>query len=230
MEHNPFSDLKPSNQVDPSRKEFVTRDTTAKVLAACPDVEWRLLFALSRFGGLRCPSEHLALKWTDVDWERDRFRVASTKTGERWVPIFPELKPYFAEAFALAPEGAVHVIGRYRDTNANLRIQLDRIIRRAAVKPWPKPFHNLRATRETELAAEYPLHVVCSWIGNKARIAAAHYLQVTDGDFERCKIRCSWRRKGAAKAGAVSVGQGRTAGPIGRQRTRREGLGAFRVP
>jgi hypothetical protein len=156
-----------------------------------------LLFALSRFGGLRCPCEHLALKWTDIDWERDRFRVDSPKTGVRWVPIFPELRPYLEEAFELAPEGAVHVIGRYRDANANLRTQLMRIIGKAGLKPWPKLFHNLRATRETELAAQHPIHVVCAWIGHAAAIAQKHYLQVTDADFERA---CLGR---GAESGAV---------------------------
>ena len=36
--------------------------------------------ALSRYGGLRCPSEHLALKWSDVDWDKSRIRVPSPKT------------------------------------------------------------------------------------------------------------------------------------------------------
>jgi integrase len=60
---------------------------------AAPDAEWRLLIAPSRCGGMRCPSEHLSLRWQDVDWERTRFRVDSPKTGQRWVPIFPELRP-----------------------------------------------------------------------------------------------------------------------------------------
>ncbi len=53
------------------------------------------------------------------------------------------------------------------------------------MKPWPKLFHNLRASRETELAESFPLHVVCAWIGNSQPIAAKHYLQVTDEHFER---------------------------------------------
>jgi hypothetical protein len=58
---------------------------------------------------------------------------------------------------------------------------------RAGVTAWPRLFHNLRASRETELAAIYPLHVVCSWIGNSERIAFQHYLQVTDNYFaEAC--------------------------------------------
>jgi len=182
---NPFADAKAPSQVNEARKFFVTLDAAHKVLNACPDAEWRLLFALSRFGGLRCPSEHLAMTWPDVDWERSRFRVDSPKTGIRWLPIFPELRPYLEEAFELAPEGTVNVINRYRDGNQNLRTQLMRIIRRAGLEPWPKLFHNLRASRETELAAEYPIHVVCSWIGHAAAIAQKHYLQVTDADFDR---------------------------------------------
>ena len=191
---NPLADVKGFNHADEGRKFFVDRATAAKVLDACPDAEWRLLFALSRFGGLRCPSEHFALTWADVDWERGRFLVRSSKTehhegkGERWVPIFPELRPHLEQAFETAEEGAVYVFPHRRDTTANLRTRLMKIIHRAGLTPWPKLFHNLRASRETELAATYPLHVVCAWIGNSQRIAAKHYLLVTDDYFQAAQL------------------------------------------
>jgi integrase len=207
---NPFADVKPPSQANPSRLFFVTRDSAAKVLDACPDVEWRLIFALSRFGGLRCPSEHLSLTWPDIDWERDRMRVHSPKTehleggGDRWVPLFPELKPILAEAFELAPEGALYVINRCRDGNTNLRTQFMRIIRRAGLTPWPKLFHNLRATRETELAAQFPIHVVCAWIGNTEMIAAKHYLQVTDDHYKQAaQIPAQSAANGACQRGTA---------------------------
>lgn len=195
---NVFIDVKASGQANKERQFHVDREVIFRVIDSAPDAEWRLLIALSRFGGLRCPSEHLALTWQDVDWERNRFRVDSPKTGERWIPIFPELRPYLEECFELAQEGAVQVITRYRDSNANLRTQFMRIIRRAGEKPWPKLFHNLRASRETELAAEYPIHVVCEWIGNTAAIAAKHYLTVREEDFERAT-------KGGAEIGAQAA-------------------------
>jgi len=185
LSSNPFHEIKGSDSANDARKFFVSLKAAYLVLDACPDAEWRLLFALSRFGGLRCPSEHLALTWPDVDWERNRFRVDSPKTGVRWVPIFTELRPYLEEAFELAQEGSTYIINRYRDVNSNLRTQLMRIIRRAGLTPWPKPFHNCRATRQTELAQKYPIHVVCAWIGNTPRVAAKNYLQVTDADFDR---------------------------------------------
>jgi hypothetical protein len=83
-----------------------------------------------------------------------------------------------------APEGALYVITRYRDSNQNLRTRLARIIRKAGLTPWPKLFHNLRASRQTELVERYPRHVVCAWLGNTAAVSAEHYLQVTDAHFE----------------------------------------------
>ena len=83
------------------------------------------------------------------------------------------------------PPGTEYLITRYRSGNANLRTQLERIIRRAGLKPWPKPFQNCRSTRETELAERFPMHVVCAWIGNTQAVAAKHYLQVRDEDFDR---------------------------------------------
>ncbi len=187
---NPFADLKAAVQANASRMYFITRKETKAVIDACPDAQWRLLFALSRYGGLRCPSEHLALRWSDVDWQRNRITIHSPKTehhlgGEsRQIPLFPELLPYLREVFEEAEPGTTHVITRYRDANANLRTQLYRIISKAGLIPWPKLFQNLRSTRETELAEKYPLHVVCAWIGNSQPVAAKHYLQITDEHFQ----------------------------------------------
>ena len=150
-----------------------------------------LIFALSGYGGLRCPSEHLALRWCDVDWARSRIRIPSPKTehhpggDSRVIPLFPELLPILREAFEQAEPGTEYVVTRYRDATQNLRTQLERIIRRAGVKPWPKLFQNLRSTRESELARTWPLHVVTKWIGNSQFVALKHYLQVTDDDYER---------------------------------------------
>jgi len=188
---NPFADLSGTVPANRQRDYFVSRDEAALVLDACPDTEWRLLFALSRYGGLRCPSETLGLRWADIDWAQNRMTVRSPKTEHhdggrsRVVPIFPELRPYLLDAFERADDGAEHAITRYRDATQNLRTQLTKIIRRAGLEPWPKLWQNLRATRETELAEVFPAHVVSAWIGNSQAVAAKHYLQVTDEHFER---------------------------------------------
>jgi integrase len=188
---NPFIELKSSAAGNDKRQYFVSRQDVEKVLAACPDTEWKLIFALCRYGGVRCPSEVLTLKWTDVNWERNRILIHSPKTehhpgGEsRLIPLFPELLPYLREAFEEAKPGSEFVITRYRRPNSNLRTQLERIIRKAGLKAWPRLFQNLRSSRETELCEQWPEHVVCSWIGNSKVVARRHYLQLRDEDFAR---------------------------------------------
>ena len=190
LEDNPFADLPGTVGGNRERFRFVTRDEAAAVLAACPDWIWRLRFALARFGGLRVPSEIDGLRLQDIDWERGRLTVTSPKTahregrGTRQLPIFPELVPHLREAFEQAPAGAVYVIDPGQ-RQPNLRTHLHRIIRRAGLEPWPKVWQNLRSTRETELMERFPQHVVCAWIGNSPRVAATHYLQVTDAHFAR---------------------------------------------
>ena len=183
IEKNPFDKVKAGGQTNKARQFFITEADAQKVLASCPSLQWRLLFALSRYGGLRCPSEHLALQWGDIDWAKERFFVRKNKTESRWVPLFPELLPLLREAFEHAEDGSINVIIGTRKTSDNLRTQLKRIVVRAGLKPWPKTWHNLRASRQTELAARFPIHVVCSWLGNSPRVAQDHYLQVTDTDF-----------------------------------------------
>jgi integrase len=191
---NPFSDVKAGTERNKSRLFFVSSDVAQKVLDACPDLQWRLLFALSRYGGLRCPSEHLALKFEDINWDQGKFYVSSSKTehhegGEgRWVPIFPELRPYLLEALEQAEPGTKHVITKYRSASCNLRTQLLRIIKRAGVTAWPRLFQNLRSTRQTELCEKYAIHLVCAWIGNSAAVAMGHYLQVTDQHFKEASM------------------------------------------
>ena len=113
--------------------------------------------------------------------------------GSRIIPLFPELRPYLEEAFEQAAEGSVHIITRYRDgvdtaagwRNINLRTQFERIIDRAGLTPWPRLFHALRASRETELVQEFPVQCVTAWLGNTPRIALKHYLMVSEEHFEK---------------------------------------------
>jgi integrase len=191
IEENPFAKVPAGSQKNTKRKHYVAHDVIQKVLEACPDNEWRLIVALARYGGLRIPSELVDLTWDRIDWEAGRFTVVVKKKEHldghetRVVPIFPELRPYLEKAFDEAPAGSVYVVPRGRSGAVNLRTGLQRILRRASVAQWPKLFVNLRASRETELVLEHPEHVVRAWIGNSEKVAADHYLMVTEDDFSR---------------------------------------------
>ena len=197
--NNPFGNMKGiAVQANKEREYFVTRAEADKVLAECPDAEWGLIFTLSRYGGLRCPSEHLALYWGDVSLDAGTLTVHSSKTEQyeghesRVVPIFPELRPHIERVFnefetcnGRPPASNEPVITRYRDSNSNLRTQLQRIMKRAGVKQWPKLFQNMRSSRQTELQETFAAHVVCAWMGNSEAVAKKHYLQVTEEHIAR---------------------------------------------
>ncbi len=213
---NPFAEVSAKAVMRQDRQRFITREEYERLMAVC-NPTWRVIVALSRYGGLRTPSETLSLRWQDVDWEAGRIVVQSPKTehhvgkASRMIPLFGELRPILEEAFDLAPEGAVYVVdGNHREAantpsgwrNCNLRTQFERVVKRAGLTPWPRPFHAMRASRETELAKEYPIHVVTTWLGNTPRIALKHYLQVTDADFDRAGVALE---RGGAESGARSA-------------------------
>src|SRR5262249_6514599 len=75
---SPFASVRVPSQVNKAREEFVSRETIAQVIDAAPDVEWRVIIALARYGGLRTPSETLALQWSYVDWDRGRLTIFSS--------------------------------------------------------------------------------------------------------------------------------------------------------
>ena len=162
----------------------------SKVLETCPNWQWRTVVALARFGGLRCSSEVALLKLNDIHWDADRFTITSPKTkrygkATRIVPLFPELRPFLDEAFAMAETGGTWVIPMLDGKpSKNLGTTFKKIIHRAGVDAWSKPFQNLRSSRQTELERKSPTHVTCAWLGNTPRVAHKHYLTLTDEDFD----------------------------------------------
>lgn len=193
IDRNPFRKVKSGSSVNRSRLFFVSRSVAEAIIDRCPDAEWRAIIALSRFGGIRIPSELHPLRWEDVNFEQNKLTIASPKTEHldkpyRVIPdeVFRDVRPYLEDLFELQrSRGPVKpkdfVITRYRERNANLRTQLLRIMKRAGVEPWPKLFQNMRSSRETELIyLGYHIHEVCSWIGNSPQVANTHYLQVLE--------------------------------------------------
>lgn len=186
---NPFADLNSSNLANPDRLHFVERETAAAVIDRCPDTEWRLLFALARYGGLRVPSEPRELKWEHIHWDRDRMTVISPKTKNhpggksRVIPLFPEIRPYLETQFELAEPGTVYVFSESIRTHTNPGTRLKKIVTRAGETPWPRIWHNLRSTCQTELEDRFPSHVVCKWLGNSISVANKHYLQTTETHY-----------------------------------------------
>ena len=168
------------------------------------------------------------MRWRDIDWSGNRMTVHSPKTehhtdkDKRVVPIFPELRPYLDEVFAAASKGFEQTVnadewilpgfrgkaandGNWR--GVNLRTQFEKIIKRAGQTPWPRLWHNLRASRQTELEDRFPSHVVCAWLGNSEAIARKHYLQVREVDFQKATQKATQHpaARGAFEAHGVTT-------------------------
>jgi hypothetical protein len=197
IDENPFAKVKAGSQKNTKRKHFVDPGAIEKVLAACADNNWRLVIVLTRFCGLRIPSEVSRLKWGDIDWHSRRIMIRVPKKEHldghemRFVPIFAEVEPYLRQAFDEAPAGSVHVLPERFHREGYVYAGILRAIERAGVTRWPKLLVNLRASRETELMKQDPAHLVHAWIGNSEKVAEDHYLMPTDEDFLRAASRPS---------------------------------------
>jgi len=189
---NPFRGQPAQVRPNAERAFFVSRELAQKVLDACPDNHWRLVFALARFGGLRIPSEAVLLRWQDVNFVDETIVIHSPKTehheggGIRTIPLYPELKNLLWQEYEAAEAGTVYVLSRYNGKWSNVGVHMARIIEAAGLKVWPKLFVNCRSSRATELIRETGgnLQAVCQWMGHSVRIAVEHYQQVTSADLK----------------------------------------------
>ncbi len=201
IDENPFYGIPTSTVSNTKRQQFISCADIQKVIDACPNNEWRLIFALARYGGLRIPSELYGLTWDDILWDKKRFIIHSPKTEHiegketRICPLFPELELHLMESFQQAQPGQKRVINMNLTVSSNLRTQAHRIIKRAGLKPWAKTFQNLRSSRETELVEDFPVHVVTEWLGNSPDIARKHYLQTHEEHFQRA-VKKRWPDSG----------------------------------
>lgn len=171
---SPFARVVAGDMSNEERAVYVSTADVDKAIACAPDAQWRLLIALCRYAGLRCPSEVLTLRWQDVDFVAGTMAIRSTKTGRRIMPILPELRAYLEDAFNPEEE---RCISRYCESNANMRKGFLQILKKAGLKPWPRLFHNLRGSLESDLAERYPIHTVVKWLGNSEGVAMRHYLR-----------------------------------------------------
>lgn len=185
IELNPFEGIDSRQAHRKDREAYVTPEAIDKIIAkACP--YYAALIAIVRYGGLRCPSEPLAITWRHIDWDAGRVTVESTKTGIRVMPLMPEFRGYLERLYELAPDNSVYAFDRYRTTAAKVyAAALKRLIRAAGVAPWPKLWMNLRASCRTDLLESFPTHVVNAWLGHSSKVGSKHYDRIHDGHFAK---------------------------------------------
>lgn len=164
---------------------LVSAETTLRVLSGLPDTNWRLIFGLMRFQGMR-RCEAWALEWTHVRWDDGMLDIHSPKTGYRECPIFADTLPILQDAFEVAKPKArqcVRLEGSEHSITPLLKKRVERIL--GAGNAWPKICQQLRITRRNELERQFPNHTVNEWLGHDGATASKYYLRVTDSDLEK---------------------------------------------
>lgn len=186
---NPFKEVPTGKTGNRDRDFQVPADWAPRILEACPTQNWRTLFCLWRFAGLR-QQEPMLLTRESVDLGERKLRVYATKTeryengGFRTVPIVPLLAKELKEQLRVIPKNENYLIF------GNRRKAFDRgfqyILIQAGLPRWEKTFQNMRSSCENDWIAEgIPSHVVASWLGHSVKTQEKYYLRVLPEYFDR---------------------------------------------
>jgi len=187
LSKNPMLGIPIGSFVNRDKDKIITMAEYNQLLSACPNQEWRTIIALARIGGLRCPSELWQLRWSDINWEQNRFLVRSPKTerhagrGERVVPLFAELRAELDKQFSQCGTSEL-VIQRFQGTQRHLS-GLSKIIRDAGLDTIVRPFDNMRMSRSNEVRKRWGETKESLWIGHTKEVAKKHYFDLDDDEF-----------------------------------------------
>jgi integrase len=186
ISENPFSDLKSGSTASKYRR-FVSADEIEKIIAVSPNAEWKLLFGLARYAGLRIPSETQGLTWSDVDFELGKLTVRSPKTErhagheQRVIPISPRLMELLQQRFDSADEGEERLLTIRGQGAVRRRVQA--LCEQAGVELWDRLWQTLRCSCEMDWANEHPQYAVSIWIGHSITVSGKHYANMVPDDL-----------------------------------------------
>ena len=188
IEGNPFGNKAvPTASPKGKTKTFVDDALSRRILEKLPDARWRAIWALARWGGVRVPSEIVALRWDGVDFDAKRLIVHSPKTERydgqesRTIPLFPELERALVDWYHVSYDQDELVFPGASTNGTAYRKTLIRAIKRAGGKQWLKLWTSVRATRRTELkrpmanGLRLPDEAVNAWMGHGSEVGTSHY-------------------------------------------------------
>lgn len=178
LKANPFASEKVTAKA--ADREWPTLDAPVmdKILAACPNEQWRLLFGLCRYAGLRS-GEARALGWDQIG--DTCITLIAPKTGKRrQVPIEERMAAMLVSTIRTPPGPCYRLPG----TGHGLSHGASVIINRAGLS-YPKPLHSLRKACAREWRRAYGESVAALALGHSVTTAAAYYDQLSPADIAK---------------------------------------------
>lgn len=171
---NPFECIVAGPLTNDSRFRFIERELIEKTLQYCIGDHVKFGVMLSRYAGLRIPSEIRHMKYSDFGKE-GFFVHENTKTGRREVPFFHELREMF---YSLKERNRKdeYVFPRSMVSKWGLTSRYVGALERGKIERWPRLFNNLRASCVTEYdELGFTEKTLDSIFGNTERIRKRHY-------------------------------------------------------
>jgi integrase len=119
--------------------EALSVEECRRFLAAARETEWFALYALALTTGMR-PSEYLALKWSDIDWQRGSASVCRTIQHSKAGWLFDDTKRKRSRRVVKLQDFVLKALDRLRNshllvTEAGCQVEHDLIFRSGAGSP-----------------------------------------------------------------------------------------------
>ncbi|CAB4177429.1 XerC Integrase, partial [uncultured Caudovirales phage] len=169
-------------EIQVPRRVFEESEIKMIMDAAKPNL--RMLIALCFYAGLR-KNEAIRLRWSDVDFTRNRISVwppegrVSSKHKFREVFLEPELSQMIKER-GYCETVVRHITGDRAWIDLHAAIKKTQIANAEGLN-----FQLMRSSRENIwFARGIPPNVVTSWLGHTAQIAAKHYRGVPESYYK----------------------------------------------
>lgn len=173
---------------DGAEKTYVTESQIEDLIKVAPSEEWKRLLAISRYCGIRVPSEFRQMKWSHVDRENKWITIFSPKTrnhsrGEkRRCPFFRELQPHLVQPFDAKLGDYVFPMLR---RNKSMYQPLHSMMQMLGREPWPRFFNSNRSSRITDLLKVASITNVARWVGNSPKVILQNYAEALDSEAAR---------------------------------------------
>ena len=183
IEKNPFAHVNTyAPEIQVPRRVFEESEIKMIMDASKPNL--RMLIALCFYAGLR-KNEAIRLRWSDVNFERNRISVwppegrVSSKHKFREVFLEPELSQMIKER-GYCETVVQHITGDRAWIDLHAAIKKTQIANAEGLN-----FQLMRSSRENIwFARGIPPNVVTAWLGHTAQIAAKHYRGVPESYYK----------------------------------------------